>query len=177
MNEIYLENWQIRRPSLDFESRDPLVIALFLAIVERKNCVLKPEYRGDEEHGGVAVMGNVFNFPGDVPDDHQIMVFDITKIEHKRLPESKKIMAPLKIGERFSLNRREKEFATFVTAGGITFMLGYVCQELYSSADGLRWEMMKSTSRYDPPSSRFGEYSYFFDDVNTEYQPFLLGQE
>lgn len=171
----YLLNWKIRYPAADFESRNPVVIAVFLAIVEHKNCVLKPEYRkeviDDLDEGGISFVGKIYNFPfEDVKDGCSFWAFNIAKIEHKLLPQSEDGLL-----SRF---KKDNKFVTLITTDdGFTFALGNVGQHLWESANPLNWEMLKSTSKYDPPSSRFDDFADFFEEVNEDYQPLLLSDQ
>ena len=185
VNEIcWLTDWQIRFPDPDVEygARRPEVVGTFLAIAERKNCAIKPECRN------VTLVGNVFNYPnGEFDDGVKIMTPNIVQIEHRLLTEGveKRTKLPKSIfGQKFTLDRKEKRFATFVTTeGGLTFMLGYIGQRLVSSADYLNWNLLRGVSGYNPDrydddaedlEKHFDEFVDYFTDVNEAYEPIDL---
>lgn len=186
----WLENWQVRyaHPEEEYGSRRGEIAGTFLAIKERKNCVLAPEYRDK-----VALVGNVFNFPGgEFEDDDMIMTSGITRIEHRKHTEEvnklirfvSKIFRIMKIDiSKISLDKKEKEFATIITinngtSDGMEIMLGHIGQRLETSANDLNWDIMLGASGCRPEDhddeKHFEDYAEFFTEVNECYKPLEL---
>lgn len=177
----WLTNWQVRflDPDIEYGARRPEVVGTFLAITERKNCVLKPEYRN------AVLIGDVFNYPGgEFENGTKIITPNIIRIEHKLLTEGiERRMKLLKsiFGQKFTLDRREKKFATFVETESLTFMLGYIGQRLISSADPINWDMLQGSRGYDPYSyddgscrKGFEKFTSYFDNINEDFLPIDL---
>ena len=179
----WLENWQLRfpYPEIEYGSRRGEVIGTFLAIVERKNCVLIPEKRDN-----VSLIGNVYNYPqGEFADESVIRTSPVVRIEHKLLSqvsEGKLKQLLSLLGDRVNIDRKERKFATFVTVeGGITYMLGHIYQRLESSTDSTNWDILQGQRGYSPytydkegQEKHFEDYAIYFTDVDECYKPLDL---
>ena len=166
---IYILDWALRQKDLEIECRSPLLIAMFLAIMERKNVTIKPEFVNNE-NWNVTITGKIYNFPGgEIKDGSVIEISGIRKIEHRTMPPAPDESLVHKIG------RRKNKMVTLVTTvDEFTVALGKEGQELYKSAEGVRWELMKGSSGHDPYDSREGERIYgfadFFEEINEDYK-------
>ncbi len=182
-NICWLEDWQIRypHPQVEYGTKRPEVVGVFLAITERKNCTLRLDHREN-----VSLVGNVFNYPdGEFDDGFPVMSGNVVKIEHKLLTEGvERRMKAIRnsFGKRLNLDRKEKEFATLVTtADGLTYMLGYIGQRLSASANPLNWDMLQGSRGYSPDAyerkgnmRHFEEFAGYFEDINIDYKPLDL---
>lgn len=165
---IYILDWALRQKDLEIECRSPLLIAMFLAIAERKNVIIKPEFVNNE-NWNVTITGEIYNFPGgEIKDGSVIEISGIRKIEHRIIPSDESLVH--KIGRR-----KNKMVPLVTTVDEFTVALGKEGQELYKSANGVRLELMKSTSGHDPYDSREGERIYdfinFFEEINEDFKP------